>query len=56
MIDWRSYGIQLTMAVAAWIKLALDIVWAWVALSVIRASYHPPGSYWVIVNRVMQVS
>ncbi|KAH7931249.1 hypothetical protein BV22DRAFT_1027481 [Leucogyrophana mollusca] len=46
--------IELTLAVSAWLKLALDITWAWIALSVIRAFYKPPGSYWVIVNRVMQ--
>lgn len=44
------------MAVSGWLKLALDISWAWISLSVIRAIYKPPGSYWVIVNRVMQVS
>ena len=26
----------------------------WIALSVIRATYKPPGSYWVIINRVVQ--
>ncbi|EPQ54807.1 hypothetical protein GLOTRDRAFT_111417 [Gloeophyllum trabeum ATCC 11539] len=46
--------IELTLAVAAWLKLALDITWAWIALSVLRATYHPPGGYWVIINRVMQ--
>lgn len=44
------------MAVSAWIKLVLDVAWAWIALSVIRAIYHPPQKYWVIINRVMQVS
>jgi hypothetical protein len=44
------------MAVSAWIKVVLDVTWAWVALSVIRAIYHPPQQYWVIINRVMQVS
>lgn len=44
------------MAVTAWIKLSLDIAWAWISLSVLRAFYHPPGSYWVIINRVMQVN
>lgn len=29
-------------------------MWAWIALSVIRAVYNPPGSYWVVINRVMQ--
>ncbi|OAX44520.1 hypothetical protein K503DRAFT_304184 [Rhizopogon vinicolor AM-OR11-026] len=46
--------IELTLAVSAWLKLALDISWAWVALSVIVAIYTPPGSYWAIINRVMQ--
>lgn len=46
---------KLTLAVSAWLKLLLDVSWAWIALSVIRAYYHPPGSYWVIINRVMQV-
>ena len=43
------------MAVTAWIKLVLDIAWAWISLSVIRAFYQPPSSYWIIINRVMQV-
>ena len=43
-------------AVSGWLKLAMDITWMWIALSVIRATYKPPGGYWVIVNRVMQVS
>jgi hypothetical protein len=42
------------MAVSFWLKLALDISWSWIALSVIRAIVLPPGSYWVYVNRVMQ--
>ncbi|KAF9445920.1 hypothetical protein P691DRAFT_709572 [Macrolepiota fuliginosa MF-IS2] len=46
--------VELTMAVTAWIKLVLTIAWAWISLSVIRAVYHPPGTYWVIINRVMQ--
>ncbi|KZT28755.1 hypothetical protein NEOLEDRAFT_1128961 [Neolentinus lepideus HHB14362 ss-1] len=46
--------IELTLAVAAWLKLALDITWAWISLSILRATYHPPGSYWVTINRVMQ--
>lgn len=44
------------MAVSGWLKLALDISWAWIALSVLRTIYKPDGSYWYIVNRVMQVS
>ncbi|EGN93007.1 hypothetical protein SERLA73DRAFT_190130 [Serpula lacrymans var. lacrymans S7.3] len=47
--------IELALAVSGWVKLALDISWAWIALSAIRAFYKPPGSYWVIINRVMQV-
>jgi len=46
---------QLMTAVSAWVKLALDISWAWVSLSVLRSVYKPPGSYWVYVNRAMQV-
>lgn len=46
---------QLVAAVSGWLKLAMDITWMWIALSVIRATYNPPGRYWVIVNRVMQV-
>ena len=47
--------LKLTLAVSAWLKLLLDVSWAWIALSVIRAYHHPPGSYWVIINRVLQV-
>ncbi|KAG8692515.1 hypothetical protein FRC09_011152, partial [Ceratobasidium sp. 395] len=46
--------LELFMAVSFWLKLALDISWAWIALSVIRVVVPPPGSYWVYVNRVMQ--
>ncbi|CAE6403951.1 unnamed protein product [Rhizoctonia solani] len=46
--------IELFMAVSFWLKLALDISWSWIALSVIRAIVKPPGSYWIYVNRVMQ--
>ncbi|KAF9226600.1 hypothetical protein BS17DRAFT_775873 [Gyrodon lividus] len=46
--------VELTLAVSAWLKLFLDVSWAWIALSAIRAFYQPPGSYWVIINRVMQ--
>ncbi|KAJ7583391.1 Mechanosensitive ion channel-domain-containing protein [Mycena floridula] len=53
-VERLKIQIELTMAVSAWLKLALDISWAWISLSVIRAIYHPPGSYWTIVNRVMQ--
>lgn len=43
-------------AVSAWVKLALDIAWAWISLSAMRSIYEPPGSYWVYVNRTMQVT
>ncbi|KXN90176.1 hypothetical protein AN958_04666 [Leucoagaricus sp. SymC.cos] len=46
--------VELTMAVTGWIGLVLDVAWAWISLSVLRTVYHPPGSYWVIINRVMQ--
>ncbi|KAG6378714.1 Mechanosensitive ion channel-domain-containing protein [Boletus reticuloceps] len=46
--------VELTLAVSAWLKLLLDVSWAWIALSMIRIYYKPPGSYWVIINRVMQ--
>ncbi|KAG1752650.1 Mechanosensitive ion channel-domain-containing protein [Suillus paluster] len=46
--------IELTLAVSAWLKLVLDISWAWIALSAITTFYKPPGSYWVVINRVMQ--
>ncbi|KAG1840078.1 Mechanosensitive ion channel-domain-containing protein [Suillus subalutaceus] len=46
--------IELTLAVSAWLKLILDISWAWIALSAITAFYKPPGAYWVVINRVMQ--
>ncbi|KAA1470313.1 hypothetical protein DENSPDRAFT_836085 [Dentipellis sp. KUC8613] len=46
--------IELIFAVSGWLKLALDLSWAWIALSVIRAVYKPPGDYWTIINRVMQ--
>ncbi|KAG2349047.1 hypothetical protein BDR05DRAFT_1028210 [Suillus weaverae] len=46
--------IELTLAVSAWLKLILDISWAWIALCAITAFYKPPGAYWVIINRVMQ--
>ncbi|KAL4264922.1 EF-hand domain-containing protein [Pleurotus pulmonarius] len=46
--------LELTSAVSGWIKLALDISWAWIALSVLREVYKPPGTYWSTINRVMQ--
>ncbi|KAF8904384.1 Mechanosensitive ion channel-domain-containing protein [Gymnopilus junonius] len=53
-IERLKIQVELVMAVKAWLKLALDITWAWVALSVIRAVYRPFGTYWIVVNRVMQ--
>ncbi|KAF9653327.1 hypothetical protein BDM02DRAFT_3087350 [Thelephora ganbajun] len=46
--------LELMIAVSAWVKFALDIVWAWVSLSVTRGIPEPPGAYWVYVNRAMQ--
>ncbi|KAL5513321.1 hypothetical protein ACEPAH_3720 [Sanghuangporus vaninii] len=46
--------IELVYAVSGWLKLCLDVSWSWITLSVIRATLHPPGSYWIIINRVMQ--
>ncbi|KLO11534.1 hypothetical protein SCHPADRAFT_830996 [Schizopora paradoxa] len=53
-VERLKVRIELLLAVSAWVKLTLDISWAWIALSVIRNVVKPPGSYWVIVNRVMQ--
>ena len=50
-----NIGNQLLMAVMPWLKLLLDIVWALIALSVLLAVYIPEGTYWTIVNRVVQV-
>lgn len=46
--------LELVYAVSGWLKLCLDVSWSWIALSVLRAALHPPGSYWIIINRVMQ--
>jgi hypothetical protein len=46
---------QLVLAVSGWLKLALDVSWAWIALGVLRAFYKPNGNYWTIINSVMQV-
>ncbi|KAH8110837.1 Mechanosensitive ion channel-domain-containing protein [Phellopilus nigrolimitatus] len=46
--------LELVYAVSGWLKLTLDVSWSWIALSVVRAALHPPGSYWVIINRVIQ--
>ncbi|KAF9269000.1 hypothetical protein L218DRAFT_916497 [Marasmius fiardii PR-910] len=53
-VERLKIQLELTLAVSPWLKLALDISWAWIALSVLRSVYKPPGSYWKIVNRVMQ--
>ncbi|RDB20890.1 hypothetical protein Hypma_011984 [Hypsizygus marmoreus] len=53
-VERLKIQLELVMAVPAWLKLVLDVSWAWISLSVIRAVYHPPGSYWPTVNRVMQ--
>jgi hypothetical protein len=43
------------MAVSTWIKLALNISWGWITLGLIRTIVKPPGTYWVTVDRVVQV-
>ncbi|KAG6906546.1 hypothetical protein DXG01_013232 [Tephrocybe rancida] len=53
-VERLKLQMELVMAVSGWLKLTLDISWAWISLSVIRTIDHPPGSYWVIINRVMQ--
>ncbi|KAG5646704.1 hypothetical protein DXG03_002694 [Asterophora parasitica] len=53
-IWWSSRKTLVTARVSAWLQLTLDITWAWISLSVIRTIEHPPGNYWVILNRVMQ--
>ncbi|OJT09817.1 hypothetical protein TRAPUB_13687 [Trametes pubescens] len=53
-VERARVSIELIAAVRGWLKLSLDIALAWIALSVIRSTYQPPGQYWVIVNRVMQ--
>ncbi|KAI0741441.1 Mechanosensitive ion channel-domain-containing protein [Daedaleopsis nitida] len=53
-VERMRVTIELVAAIRGWLKLALDMGWMWLALSVIRATYKPPDSYWVIVNRVMQ--
>ena len=52
----RGYLQQLMTAVSAWVKLALDISWAWISLSIIQSVYKPPGTYWTYVNQAMQVT
>ncbi|KAJ4473751.1 Mechanosensitive ion channel-domain-containing protein [Lentinula aciculospora] len=53
-VERLKIQLELTLAVSGWLKLALDISWAWISLSVLRSVYKPSGHYWVIVNRVMQ--
>ncbi|KAJ6581336.1 Mechanosensitive ion channel-domain-containing protein [Mycena capillaripes] len=53
-VERLKIQLELTLAVKGWLKLVLDISWAWISLSVIRGIYKPPGTYWIIVNRVMQ--
>ncbi|KAK7061127.1 hypothetical protein VNI00_000863 [Paramarasmius palmivorus] len=53
-VERLKIQLELTLAVSAWLKLALSISWAWIALGVLRSFYHPPGNYWPIINRVMQ--
>ncbi|KIK60286.1 hypothetical protein GYMLUDRAFT_601421 [Collybiopsis luxurians FD-317 M1] len=53
-IERLKIQLELTLAVSGWLKLALDISWAWISLSVLRSVYKPPGNYWLIINRVMQ--
>ncbi|KAI0641891.1 Mechanosensitive ion channel-domain-containing protein [Trametes meyenii] len=53
-VERARVSIELIAAVRGWLKLSLDTAWMWIALSVIRATYNPPGSYWTIINRVMQ--
>ncbi|KAJ6621302.1 Mechanosensitive ion channel-domain-containing protein [Mycena sp. CBHHK59/15] len=53
-VERLKIQLELTLAVKGWLKLVLDISWAWISLSVLRTIYKPPGSYWVIVNRVIQ--
>ncbi|KAJ6591737.1 Mechanosensitive ion channel-domain-containing protein [Mycena vulgaris] len=53
-VERLKIQLEVTLAVKGWLKLVLDISWAWISLSVIRGVYKPPGTYWIIVNRVMQ--
>ncbi|KAH9935899.1 Mechanosensitive ion channel-domain-containing protein [Epithele typhae] len=53
-IERMRVTIELIAAIRGWLKLALDVAWLWISLSVIRALLNPPGSYWTIVNRVVQ--
>ncbi|KIY63075.1 hypothetical protein CYLTODRAFT_360517 [Cylindrobasidium torrendii FP15055 ss-10] len=53
-IERLQVQIELAVAVSGWLKLVLDISWAWIALGVVRSIYKPQGSYWDDLNRVMQ--
>ncbi|KAK7030742.1 calcium channel [Favolaschia claudopus] len=53
-VERLKIQLELTLAVKTWLKVALDVSWAWISLSVIRGVTKPPGSYWTVVNRVMQ--
>ncbi|KAF7971295.1 hypothetical protein HWV62_21450 [Athelia sp. TMB] len=46
--------VELILAVSAWLKLFIDVSCAWIALGVLVQFYKPQGSYWYIINRVMQ--
>ncbi|KAG8985641.1 hypothetical protein FRB90_004562, partial [Tulasnella sp. 427] len=46
--------LELFMAVAFWLKLALDVTGMWVGLSLIRKILTPPGRYWTVINEIMQ--
>ncbi|KAK0440944.1 Mechanosensitive ion channel-domain-containing protein [Desarmillaria tabescens] len=50
-VERLKIQVELAVAVSGWLKLALDISWAWISLSVIRRIYHPPWfllDYWII--------
>ncbi|KAF9039670.1 hypothetical protein BDZ89DRAFT_945114 [Hymenopellis radicata] len=53
-VERFKFQLELALAVSGWLKFALDISWAWIALSIIRAVNKPPGSYWPTINQVMQ--
>ncbi|KAK2465625.1 hypothetical protein APHAL10511_002169 [Amanita phalloides] len=53
-VEQLKSQLELAMAVSGWLKLVLDVSWAWIALSIINAAYKPSGYYWVVINRVMQ--
>lgn len=51
--DRLTIELEIILAVVGWLKLALYSATLWIALSLTRAILHPPGSYWIIVNRVV---